>query len=96
MDKVFFYVQVWLAAAIGASTLHHFAQLSVVTNQAAAVIFLVCALLWFGAFVADEKLTKWQKVNLESFRFAMVALAVAIVVGLAVPQLPSLLALLGG
>jgi hypothetical protein len=96
MDKALFYIQVWLAAAISASTLHHFAQLSNVTNQASAIIFLACALLWFGAFVADERLTKWQGVNLESFRFAMIALAAAVVVGLVVPQLPSLFGLLGG
>lgn len=87
MDKAIFYIELFIATAIGSSTLRHFSQLSPATNQTALVILLLVVVLWLCLFVADDRLTKWQKVDLASFRFAMFGIALAVLIGLAVPLL---------
>jgi hypothetical protein len=96
MERVLLYLQSFLCVAISASLLHHFSQLSAVTNHVAAVITLICILTWLGAFVADAQIMKWAKTSIEGFRFVLTAIGIAFFVGLLVPNLPAIIDWLGG
>ena len=91
MEKALFYTQVFLSTAISSSLLRHFATFSASTGQASVVILLLVIFIWVALFLADDRLCKWQKVDLAAFRFAMTGIAAAIIIGLAVPMLPALL-----
>lgn len=85
MERILFYIHVWLSAAIGSTILHHLSQLSPSLNDLVMAILVIAVLLWFGAFLSDDRIVKWMGTDLQGFRFTMVAIAAAVFVGLGLP-----------